>query len=277
MSLLDANRTKWPFLEDFWPAKTLFSSIFLIEVIVMDKNIVKELGKETLIKIILRLYETSKNDYAYYQKKRKELEEERNIREADNTNGYSYAFNFIVEEIEKAVRFEIIKLKRLQSVHRPVLKLLREKFGIKNKKEFLSMSHKELVNLAYECESCEYYDRLWKDNDMDITHPGVLAYIYLNNQFELGLKELRKIRRKRKRAPRKITINEETLYKLSPEALAGILVDLYDNCVYIYGFHNRNKQECLEKDSIRQYEYEMNFCDGFFAVYTTIESSCKKR
>ena len=111
----------------------------------MDKNIVKELGQETLIKIILRLYETSKNDYTYYQKKRKELEEERNIREAANTNSYSYAYNFIVEEIEKAVRFEITKLKRLQSVHRPVLKLLREKFGIKNKKEFLLMSRKELV------------------------------------------------------------------------------------------------------------------------------------
>ena len=137
------------------------------------------------------------------------------------------------------------------------------------------MSRKELINLAYECKSCEYYDRLWKDNDMDITHPGVLAYIYLNNQFELGLKELRKIRRKK--APRKIIINEETLSKLSPEALAGILVGLYDNCVYIYGFHTRNKQEYLEKDNIRQYEYEMNFCDGFFAVYTTIESSCKKR
>ena len=47
----------------------------------MDKNIVKELGKETLIKIILRLYETSKNDYAYYQKKRKELEEKRRKQE----------------------------------------------------------------------------------------------------------------------------------------------------------------------------------------------------
>ena len=35
--------------------KLFFSSIFLIEVIVMDKNIVKELGQETLIKIILRL------------------------------------------------------------------------------------------------------------------------------------------------------------------------------------------------------------------------------
>ena len=241
----------------------------------MDKNTVQELGKENIVNIIIRLYENSKNDYAYYQKKRIELEEQRSIQEADNTNSYSYAFNYLVGEIEKAVRFETTKLKRLQSIHRPVQKLLREKFGIKNKKEFLLMSHKKLVELAYECKSCEYRDRLWRNSEIDITHPGILAYIYLNNQFELGLKDLRKIRRKR--APCKLTINEETLPKLTIETLADIIVDLYNNCVRIYNSHTRYKQEYLEKDSIRQYENEMNFCDGFFAVYTTIEGYCEKR
>lgn len=241
----------------------------------MDKNTVQELGKENIVNIIIRLYENSKNDYAYYQKKRIELEEQRSIQEADNTNSYSYAFNYLVGEIEKAVRFETTKLKRLQSVHRPVQKLLREKFGIKNKKEFLLMSHKKLVELAYECKSCEYRDRLWRNSEIDITHPGILAYIYLNNQFELGLKDLRKIRRKR--APRKLIIDKETLSKLTIEALAGIIVDLYNNCVRIYNSHTRYKQEYLEKDSIRQYENEMNFCDGFYAVYTTIEGYFEKR
>ena len=69
----------------------------------MDKNTVQELGKENLVNIIIRLYKTSKNDYAYYQKKRKELEEQRSIQEADNTNSYSYAFNYLVGEIEKAL------------------------------------------------------------------------------------------------------------------------------------------------------------------------------
>ena len=238
----------------------------------MDKNTVIELGSEKLIKIIIRLYENSKHDYAYYQKQRKELMEQKNDREAANVNGYSYAYNYLVEEIENAVRFEIIKLKRLQPLHRPVLKLLREKFGIKNKKEFLPMSRKELVNLAYECENCEFKDRFWKDSKMDMTHPGILAYIYLNKQFELGLKELRKIRRKR--APRKVIINTETLSKLSSEALAGILVNLYNGCVYIHDFHARDKQEYLEKDRIRQYEFEMNFCDGFYTAYSTIEGYC---
>ena len=234
----------------------------------MDKESIKNLGTPKLANIIIELYSYAQTNYAFYRDIETDYKKENKYKEAAEASADGHSFGYITRELETAIRFEIAKLKPLQSVPRPALVFLKNKYGIKNKNQFLSMPQKDLINLALECKGYEMVHRPAYDNRININNPAILVYTYLNIQFELGLDELRKL--KRQKHPRTISIDTSTLYNLNAEALAGIIVDLYDNCVRIYDFHSRDRQEYLDRDNISQYEFEDAFCRSFCESYDYI-------
>lgn len=239
----------------------------------MDKNTLINLGVDKLAAMTVKLYndnlractESKKQEQIYKMRKQNNKAEEEHSR--------GYAPGYVIRQIQTSIQFESSKLKKLPSLHRPMLVFLKTHYGIKNKKEFLTKTRSELINIAYECESYELMNRPPYDNRLDTSHPAIMVYTYLNTHFDLRLKELRNL--KKKRRPRDISFNEDTLIKLGAPVLAAILIDLYNNCVRIYKSHTKYKEEYLAKDNMRQYEWERLFCDGFYAAYKTILDFCK--
>ena len=234
----------------------------------MNKESIKNLGTPKLANIIIELYNQARTSYAFYRDIETNYKKEGKYKEAAEASADGYSFGYIIGELETAIRFETAKLKPLQSVPRPALTFLKNMHNIKSKNEFLSMSRKQLINLALECKNYEIVHRPRYNGRLNTNDPAILVYTYLNIQFELELEELRKL--KRKKRPRKISVDMATLYSLNAEALAGIIVDLYDNCVRIYDFHSRDRQEYLDRDNIRQYEFEDAFCRSFCGSYDYI-------
>ena len=234
----------------------------------MDKESIKNLGTPKLANIIIELYSYAQTNYAFYRDIETDYKKENKYKEAAEASADGHSFGYITRELETAIRFEIAKLKPLQSVPRPALVFLKNRYGIKNKNQFLSMPRKDLINLALECKGYEMVHRPAYDNRLNVNDPAILVYTYLNIQFELGLDELRKL--KRKKRPRTISIDTSTLYNLSAESLAGIIVDLYKNCVRIHDFHSKDRQEYLENNNIRQYDFENAFCRSFCGSYDYI-------
>lgn len=234
----------------------------------MNKESIKNLGTPKLANIIIELYNHARTSYAFYRDIEANYKKENKYKEAAEASADGYSFGYIIRELETTIRFETAKLKPLQSVPRPALTFLKKMHGIKSKNEFLWMSRKQLINLALECKNYETVHRPQYNSRLNTNDPAILVYTYLNIQFELELEELRKL--KRKKRPRKISVDMATLYSLNAEALAGIIVDLYDNCVRIYDFHSRDRQEYLDRDNIRQYEFEDAFCRSFCGSYDYI-------
>lgn len=240
----------------------------------MDKNTLISLGVDKLAAIIVRLY--NDNLLACTESKRQEqiykMLKKTNETEEEHYRGY--ASGYVIRQIQTAVQFESAKLKKLPSLHRSMLAFLKTHYGIKNKNEFLTKTRSELINIAYECENYELNNRPPCDNRLDTSHPAIMVYTYLNIHFDLRLKELRNL--KKKKRSRDINFNEDVLIKLGAPVLAAILIDIYDNCVRIYKSHTKYKEEYLAKDNMRQYEWESLFCDGFYAAYKTISDLCTK-
>lgn len=239
----------------------------------MDKNTLINLEVDKLAAIIVKLY--NDNLLACTESKRQEqiYKMLKQTNEAEEEHYRGYAPGYVIRQIQTAVQFESSKLKKLPSLHRSMLAFLKEQYGIKNKNEFLTKTRSELINIAYECESYELMNRPPYNNRLDTSHPAIMVYTYLNIHFDLRLKELRNL--KKKRRPREISFNEDTLIKLGAPVLAAILIDLYDNCVRIYKSHTKYKEEYLAKDNMRQYEWERLFCDSFYAAYKAISNLCE--
>lgn len=240
----------------------------------MDKETLKDLGAARLAAIIYKLYQDNLLAYADSKKQEQKYKKLNQITEAEEEHSRGYVSGYVIRQIQTAVQFESAKLKKLQPLHRSMLAFLKEHYGIKNKKEFLTKTRSELINIAYECESYERKDRPPFSDRLDTSHPAIMVYTYLNVHFDLRLKELRNLRRKKN--SRDIIFNENTLIKFGAPVLAVILVDLYDNCVRIYNSHTKYKEEYLEKNNMRQYEFERLFCDGFYAAYNTISDLCTR-
>lgn len=274
MSLLGANRAKRLFLEDFWPKKTIFLCFLQKGKIIMDKNTLINLGVDRLAAITVKLYNDNLRACTESKKQEQIYKMLKQINKAEEEHSHGYACVYTINQLQTAIQFELTKLKKLPSLHRSMLAFLKEQYGIKNKKEFLTKTRSELINIAYECESYELKNRPPYDNRLDTSHPAIMVYTYLNIHFDLRLKELRNL--KKKKRPRDISFNEDTLIKLGAPVLASILIDLYNNCVRIYKSHTKYKEEYLAKDNMRQYEWESLFCDGFYATYKTISDLCTK-
>lgn len=240
----------------------------------MDKETLKDLGAARLAAIIYKLYQDNLRAYADSQNQEQKYKKLNQINEAEEEHSRGYVSGYVIRQIQTAVKFESAKLKKLPPLHRSMLAFLKEHYGIKNKKEFLTKTRSELINLAYECESYERKDRPPFSDRLDTSHPAIMVYTYLNIHFGLRLKELRNLRRKRN--SRDIIFNEDTLIKFGAPALAAILVDLYDNCIRIYNSHTKYKEEYLEKNNMRQYEFERLFCEGFYATYNIVSDLCSR-
>lgn len=240
----------------------------------MDKNTLINLGVDKLAAITVKLYTDNLRACTESQKQERIYKMLKQTNKAEEEHSRGYAHIYTINQIQTAIQFESAKLKKLPSLHRPMLAFLKEQYGIKNKKEFLTKTRPELINIAYECESYELKNRPSYDNRLDTSHPAIMVYTYLNIHFDLRLKELRNL--KKRKWPRDISFNEDTLIKLGAPVLASILIDLYDNCVRIYISHTKYKEEYLAKDNMRQYEWESLFCDGFYAVYKAISDLCTR-
>lgn len=240
----------------------------------MDKETLINLGTARLAAIIVRLYNDSLRIRTDSQKQERDYKILKQNKEAEEEHYRGYAPGYVIRQIQAAVQFESAKLKKLPSLHRSMLSFLKTHYGIKNKNEFLTKTRSELINIAYECESYELMNRPPYDNRLNTSHPAIMVYTYLNIHFDLRLKELRNL--KKKKRPREISFNEGILIKLGAPVLAAILIDLYDNCVRIYKSHTKYKEEYLAKDNMRQYEWESLFCDGFYTAYKTISDLCTK-
>lgn len=240
----------------------------------MDKNALINLGVDKLAAIIVKLYNDNLHTCTDSQKQERDYKMLKQNKEAEEEHCRGYAPGYVIRQIQTAVQFESAKLKKLPSLHRSMLAFLKTHYGIKNKNEFLTKTRSELINIAYECESYELNNRPPCDNRIDTSHPAIMVYTYLNIHFDLRLKELRNL--KKKKRPRDISFNKDTLMKLGAPVLAAILIDIYDNCVRIYKSHTKYKEEYLAKDNMRQYEWESLFCDGFYAAYKTISDLCTK-
>ena len=134
----------------------------------MDKETLKDLGAARLAAIIYKLYQDNLLAYADSKKQEQKYKKLKQINEAEEEHSRGYASDYVIRQIQTAVQFESAKLKKLQPLHRSMLTFLKEHYGIKNKKEFLTKTRSELINLAYECESYELIHRPSFNNRRDM-------------------------------------------------------------------------------------------------------------